>query len=168
MVTSGGGDSLVGDEPIVSIGGEIGDGNGERLLVGQSVDVAGHVGAPRIWGRFSIEGRWLIILGYERRGAKAEARASAAWGLVNWAIRARWAVSSKWSSVMSTINCSGECGLIRPSKVDGGASELFEILDGFCKFLSAFSKICFGAYACMHTTGRQNSSQQRYCSGCSF
>jgi hypothetical protein len=67
-VTSGGGASLISDEPIVSISGEVGDGNGESLLIGQSVDVDGHVGDPRMWGRFSVEGRWLILFGYEGRG----------------------------------------------------------------------------------------------------
>jgi hypothetical protein len=76
--------------------------------------------------------------------AEAETGAGAAWGLVNWAIRARWAVSSEWSSVMSAIICSGECGLIGPSKVGGGASDLFEMLGGFCEFPSVFSKIFCG------------------------
>jgi hypothetical protein len=75
--------------------------------------------------------------------AEAEAGAGAAWGLFNWAIRARWAVSSEWSSVMSAITFSGEWGLIRPSKVGGGASDIFEILFGFCVFLSDFSNITF-------------------------
>jgi hypothetical protein len=88
----------------------------------------------------------LFFLGMKDGGAEAEAEAGAgaAWGLVNWAIRAHWAVSSEWSSVISAIICSGECGLTGPSKVGGGASDIFEILGGFCAFPSVFSKICFG------------------------
>jgi hypothetical protein len=87
----------------------------------------------------------LFFLNMKDGGAEAEAEAGAgaAWGLVNWAIRAGWAVSSEWSSVMSAIIHSGECGLIGSSKVGGGASNIFEILGGYCVFPSVFSKIIF-------------------------
>jgi hypothetical protein len=77
----------------------------------------------------------LFFFGMKDGGAEAEAEAgaSAAW-LVNWAIRARLAVSSEWSSVMSAIICSCECGLVGPSRAGGGASDIFEILGGFCAF----------------------------------
>jgi hypothetical protein len=71
--------------------------------------------------------------------AEAEAGAGAAWGLVNWAIRARWKASSEWSSATSTIIYSGECGLIGPSKVSGGAFDIFEIFGGFCVVSSVLS-----------------------------
>ena len=85
----------------------------------------------------------LFFFGMKEGGAEAEAGEGAAWGFVNWAIRARWAVSSEWSSVIRAIICSGECGLFGPSKVGGGASDIFEILVGFCVFPSVFSKIIF-------------------------
>jgi hypothetical protein len=88
----------------------------------------------------------LFFFGMKKGGAEAEEGEGAAWGswtLVNWAIRARWEVSSKWSSVMSAIICSGECGLFGPSKVGGGASDIFEFLVGFFAFPSDFSKIIF-------------------------
>jgi hypothetical protein len=44
---------------------------------------------------------------------------------------------------MSAIICSGDCGLIGPSKVGGGASDIFEIFVGFCVFPSIFSNITF-------------------------
>ena len=73
----------------------------------------------------------LFFLGMKYGGAEAEAEAEAgagaAWGLVNWAIRARSVVRSECSSVMSAIICSGECGLFGLSKVGGGASDIFEI-----------------------------------------
>jgi hypothetical protein len=75
---------------------------------------------------FSSKVGALFFLGMKDGGAEAEAGAGAARGLDNWAIRARWEVSSEWSSVMSAIICSGECGLIGPFKVDGGASDIFE------------------------------------------
>ena len=71
----------------------------------------------------------LFFFGMKEGGAEAEEGEGAAWGawtLVNWAIRARWAVSSEWSSVIRAIICSGECGLFGPSKVGGGASDIFE------------------------------------------
>jgi hypothetical protein len=85
-------------------------------------------------------------LGMKHGGAEAEAEAGAgaAWGLVNWEIRARWAVSSEWSLVMSAIICSGECRSIGPSKVGGGASDIFEISGGFCVFPSVFGRLYFG------------------------
>lgn len=66
-VSSRGGAGLIGDEPIVRIGGEVGDGDGERLLIGQAVNVACHVGDPRVWGRLSVEGGRLVLLRYEGR-----------------------------------------------------------------------------------------------------
>jgi hypothetical protein len=86
----------------------------------------------------------LFFFGMNERGAEAEAGEAIAWGLVNWAIRARWAVSSEWSLVMSAIICSGECGIFGPSKVGGGTCDTFEFLVGFCVFPSVFSKIVFG------------------------
>ena len=62
-----GGAGLIRDEPIVRIGGEVGDGDGERLLIGQTVDVACHVGDPRVWGRLSVEGGRPVLLRYEGR-----------------------------------------------------------------------------------------------------
>ena len=86
----------------------------------------------------------LFFFGMKEGGAEAEGGEGVALGFVNWAIRARWAVSSEWSSVMSAIICSGECGTFGPSKVGGGISDIFEVLVGFCVFPSVFSKICFG------------------------
>jgi hypothetical protein len=85
----------------------------------------------------------LFFFGMNEGGAEAEAGEGIAWGLVNWAIRARWAVISEWSSVMSAIICSGECGLFGPSKVAGGTSDIFEFLVEFCVFSSVLSKISF-------------------------
>ena len=97
-------------------------------------------------GDFPSKVGGLFFFGMKEGGAEAEEGEGAAWGgwtLVNWAIRARWALSSEWSSVMSAIICSGECGLFGPSKVGGGASDIFENLVGFCVFPSVFSKIIF-------------------------
>jgi hypothetical protein len=61
-------------------------------------------------------------------GAEDEAGESAAWGawsLGYCAIRARWVVSSEWSSVIFEIICSREFG---PFKVAGGTSDIFEFL----------------------------------------
>ena len=85
----------------------------------------------------------LFFFGMKEGGAEAEAGEGVALGFVNWAIRARWAVSSEWSSVMSAIICSGECETFGPSKVGGGISDIFEFLVGFCVFPSVFSKISF-------------------------
>jgi hypothetical protein len=73
-------------------------------------------------------------------GAEAEAVAGAAWGLFHLAIRDRWAVNSEWRSVMSAIICSGECGLIGPSKVGGGASDILN-------FWVYFVCYCYSALA---------------------
>ena len=85
----------------------------------------------------------LFFFGMKEGGAEAEAGEGVALGFVNWAIWARWAVSSEWSSVMSAIICSGECGTFGPSNVGGGISDIFEFLVGFCVFPSVFSKISF-------------------------
>jgi hypothetical protein len=82
-------------------------------------------------------------------GSEAEAGEGFAWGLVTWAIRACWAVSSEWSSVMSAIICSGECGLFGPSKVGGGTSDIFEFFVGLfcvseCFFEDVLAKTDFG------------------------
>jgi hypothetical protein len=86
----------------------------------------------------------LFFLGMEDGGAEAEAGAGAAWGLVNKAIRARWKVSSEWSSVMSAIVCSGECGLIGPSKVGGGTPTFLKFRVDFVCFRVFFRRLCFG------------------------
>jgi hypothetical protein len=111
------------------------------MLLDRTVRVCrGHVGDLRIWGRFLSKVGGLFLLGMKDGGAEAEAEAGAgaAWWSVIRAIRARWEASSEWSSVMSIIICSGECGLIGPCKVGGGAIDIFEILGRFCVFFVFF------------------------------
>jgi hypothetical protein len=45
---------------------------------------------------------------------------------------------------MSAIICSGECGLFGPSKVGGGASDIFEMWLDFACFRVFFKRLFFG------------------------
>jgi hypothetical protein len=64
------GSCLIGNEPIFSISGEVGDGDGEFLLIGDTMNVSGHVSNPGVWGMLAVEGRWFFLLWYEGRGCQ--------------------------------------------------------------------------------------------------
>jgi hypothetical protein len=64
-VSSRCGSCLIGNKPIVSISGEVDDGDGECLLIWETMNVTGHVSNPGVWGRLAVEGRCFVLLWYE-------------------------------------------------------------------------------------------------------
>jgi hypothetical protein len=69
-VSSRCGSFLIGNEPIVSISGEVGDGDGECMLLGETMNVTGHVSNLGVLGRHAVEGRWFFFFGMKDRGAE--------------------------------------------------------------------------------------------------